>query len=232
VVLAVVCVPLVAGFVLAYPRRDGDGVINEPAPATPARSGLLAAVMRSPAVLLACAFLAVYVGLESSAGSWGFTYLVGEHAQSELTAGYTISGYWLGLTAGRFLISPIATRIGSTTTGMTYACLGGVAAAVGLIWLAPAAVVAAVGFVLLGFFLGPLFPTAMAVVPYLTEPRLVPTAIGVMNGLSVAGSAGLPWLAGAVAQGAGVWTLMPFAMVLALLQLLIWWFLVARMSTR
>jgi hypothetical protein len=72
----------------------------------------------------------------------------------------------------------------------------------------------------------------MAVVPYLTEPRLVPTAIGVMNGLSVAGSAGLPWLAGAVAQGAGVWTLMPFVMVLALLQLLIWWFLVARMSTR
>jgi hypothetical protein len=53
-----------------------------------------------------------------------------------------------------------------------------------------------------------------------------------MNGLSVAGSAGLPWLAGAVAQGAGVWTLMPFAMILALLQLLIWWFLVARMPAR
>ncbi|MFI7453566.1 MFS transporter [Nonomuraea sp. NPDC049714] len=232
VVLALVCVPLVAGFVLVYPKRDDDGMIHEPSPATPVRSGLLATVMRSPAVLLACAFLAVYVGLEGGVGSWGFTYLVGEHAQSELTAGYTVSGYWLGLTAGRFLISPIATRIGSTTTGMTYACLGGVAAAIGLVWLAPVAGVAAAGFVLLGFFLGPLFPTAMAVVPYLTEPRLVPTAIGVMNGLSVAGSAGLPWLAGAVAQGAGVWTLMPFVMILALLQLLIWWRLVARMSAR
>jgi fucose permease len=232
VVLALVCVPLVAGFVLVYPKRDDDGVIHERTPATPVRSGLLATVMRSPAVLLACAFLAVYVGLEGGVGSWGFTYLVGEHAQSELTAGYTVSGYWLGLTAGRFLISPIATRIGSTTTGMTYACLAGVAAAIGLVWLAPVAGVAAAGFVLLGFFLGPLFPTAMAVVPYLTEPRLVPTAIGVMNGLSVAGSAGLPWLAGAVAQGAGVWTLMPFVMILALLQLLIWWRLVARMSAR
>ncbi len=232
VVLALVCVPLVAGFVLAYPRRDDDGVTHERTPVTPARSGLLATVLRSPAVLLACAFLAVYVGLEIGVGNWGFSYLVGEHALPELTAGYTVSGYWLGLTAGRFLISPIATRIGSTTTGMTYACLVGVAAAIGLAWLAPVAAVAAVGFVLLGFFLGPLFPTAMAVVPYLTEPRLVPTAIGVMNGLSVAGSAGLPWLAGAVAQGAGVWTLMPFVMVLALLQLLIWWLLVARMSTR
>ena len=30
-------------------------------------------------------------------------------------------GYWLGLTLGRFLISPIAGRIGTTAFGLMYA---------------------------------------------------------------------------------------------------------------
>jgi fucose permease len=75
----------------------------------------------------------------------------------------------------------------------------------------------------LGFFLGPIFPTAMAVVPQLTTARLVPTAIGVMNAGSVVGGAALPWLAGAVIQGIGGWTLLPFALLIALLQAAVWW---------
>jgi len=223
VVLALMCLPLMAGFVVAYPRRDG-GIRHRAA----AGSGLLPAVLRSQAVLLACVFLAVYVGLETSVGTWGFTYLVEEHARSEPAAGYAISGYWLGLTAGRFLISPIAARLGMTTIGMSFACLGGVTAAVLLIWPAP---VAPVGLALLGFFLGPLFPTALAVMPRLTEARLLPTAIGVLSGMSVVGDAGFSWLAGAIAQGAGAWTLVPFVLVCAVAQLAVWRLIVGRMST-
>jgi len=227
VVLALVCLPLMAGFVVAYPRRDDEAGIHH---RTAAGSGLLPAALRSPAVLLACAFLTVYVGLEVSVGDWGFSYLVDEHAQSEPAAGYAVSGYWLGLTAGRFLISPIATRLAITTVGMTYGCLAGVMGAIALIWAVPVPAVAGVGLVLLGFFLGPLFPTALAVVPRLTEARLVPTAIGVLNGMSIVGGAGFPWLAGAIAQGAGVWTLMPFALVLAVVQLGAWRLIVGRLS--
>jgi fucose permease len=91
-----------------------------------------------------------------------------------------------------------------------------------LTWLISVPGAANVGFVLLGFCLGPIFPTTMAVAPRLTIARLVPTAIGVMNAGSVIGGAALPWLAGAISQGIGVWTLLPFAAVLALLQLGIW----------
>ncbi|MEU4537541.1 MFS transporter [Streptosporangium sp. NPDC023825] len=248
-VLAVACLPLVAGFLMACPRRApaGDGAAEPsvmagppypeapvlptvPEDSGPERSGLLTAVMRSPAVVLASVFLAVYVGLEISVGNWGFTFLVEEHAQTGLTAGYISSGYWLGLTLGRFLISPLATRMGLTAAGMTYACLAGVTASAVLTWAAPGAVVATAGFFLLGFFLGPIFPTAMAVVPDLTTTRLVPTAIGVMNGVSVIGGAALPWLTGAVGQSAGIWTLMPSAVLLALLQLALWRRIVARMT--
>jgi fucose permease len=226
-VLAVASLLLAVGFLATYPAAAPE----PPAPSgPPARGGLLTAALRQRTVLLGAGLLAVYVGLEISVGNWGFSYLVTERGHPDLLAGYTISGYWLGLTLGRFLISPIAARLGVTAAGMTFGCLAGVTAAATLVWLAPAAAVASAGFALLGFFLGPIFPTAMAVTPRLTTARLVPTAIGVMNGVSVLGGAAFPWLAGAISQGVGLWTLLPYAALLAVLQLLIWWRLALRMA--
>lgn len=138
-----------------------------------------------------------------------------------MLAGYTISGYWLGLTLGRFLISPIATRAGVTPAGMIYACLGGITATIALAWLLPTAP-ACVALGLLGFFLGPVFPTTMAVAPRLAQERLVPTAIGVMNAVSLIGGSVLPWLAGTLAQNSGMLVLLPFALALALAQFAAW----------
>jgi fucose permease len=223
-VLGAVAVPLTAGFLIVYPRTTPPAAH----PDTPRPSGALGEALRRPVIVLASVFLSVYVGLEIGVGNWGFTFLVQEHGEPSLVAGYTISGYWLGLTLGRFLISPAATRAGMSPATMATACLAGVTAGAALIWAAPIAAVATAGFVLLGFFLAPLFPTAMAVVPDLVEPRLVATAIGVMNGVSVVGGAGLPWLAGWLAQHVGIWTLMPFALTLSVLQLVVWRLMVAR----
>lgn len=230
-VLALVTVPLVVGFGLAYPRREPPVAAGTDgrSPAAPRSGGLLASTLRERGVLLGALLLTVYVGLEIGMGNWAFTYLVEEREQADLLAGYAVSGYWLGLTLGRFLISPAANRTGLTPVGMTYGCLGGVSLAAAVTWLVPSAAAASAGLVLLGFFLGPIFPTAMAVVPRLTSPRLVPTAIGVMNAGSVVGGAALPWLAGATAQGVGLWTLPPFTLLLALAQIAIWWRMARRM---
>ena len=67
-------------------------------------------------------------------------------------------------------------------------------------------------------------------VPSLTEARLVPTAIGLINGVSVVGGAAIPWLAGAIGEGMGTWTLLPYTLVLALVQLAMWSRLTRRMS--
>jgi fucose permease len=227
-VLALAGVPLAAGYRLAYPRDTGSAGAD-PAPAGPGRGPSLGAALRQPAVLLAALFLAVYVGLEVSVGNWGFTFLTDEHRQPVVPAGYAVSGYWFGLTAGRFLISPVATRIGLTPIVTSFTCMVGVLISIALTWLAPGAWAADAGLLVLGFFLGPLFPTAMALMPRLTSARLLPVAIGVMNGVSVLGGALFPWLAGAAAQGIGVWTLMPFALALAGLQVAIWWRLTRRL---
>ena len=173
--------------------------------------------------------LALYVGLELSVGIWGFSYLVQTRALAHSLAGYTISGYWLGLTLGRFLISPLAARAGLSTAGLLYACLAGVTAAATLAWLSPA-LLACVALGLLGFFLGPIFPTTVAIAPRLTQGRLVPTAIGVLNAASVIGGAALPWLAGTVAQNTGMWVLLPFAIALAMAQFAVWRPIASRLS--
>lgn len=223
---------LVVLVAFAVAHRDATPPEDASAPAGPRPRGGLRTVLRQPAVLLAAAFLAVYVGLEISVGNWGFSYLVGERARSALAAGNAVSGFWLGLTLGRFVISPVAERrrwsVGRTTT----ACLVAVTVTAAAVWAVPAAPMAVAGFGVLGFFLGPLFPTTMAVMPLVTEARYVPAAIGLLNGVSVLGGSGLPWLAGALMQGVGLWTLLPWVAALAALQLVLWWRLVPHFATR
>lgn len=223
-VVAALTVPVILAFLVIFPAHT-------PAEAEPhgGPRGLLGTVARQPAVLLAAVFLTVYVGLEISVGNWGYTYLLGEHQQAALVASWSISAYWLGLTIGRFVISPVAIRLGVGAARMVLGCLVGIVVALLVIWWAPVPVLASVGLAVLGFFLAPLFPTLLAVVPRLTSPRLVPTAIGLINGLSVIGGSALPWLAGAVAGGVGLWTLMPYALALAAVQIVVWRAVTSRM---
>ena len=225
-VLAVACVPLAVGFLTAYPGPEP--VTEVPGAIVPPSGSPLGAALRDRGVQLGSAMLAVYVGLELSVGNWGFSYLVQARTLPDSLAGYAVSGYWLGLKLGRFLISPIAARAGVTTAGMMYACLAGVTAAATLAWLSPTAL-ACVALGLVGFFLGPVLPTMMAIAPRLTRARLVPTAIGVMNAAAVIGGSALPWLAGTIAQNTGIGVLLPFALALALAQFAVWRPIVGRM---
>jgi len=233
-VLAVAGVPLVAGFLLAYPRalpaEPGSRPVQHGTAGgdTPGSASHLAAALRDPGVLCGAAMLLVYVGLEIGIGNWGFSYLLQGRGLSRTLAGYSVSGFWLGLTAGRFLISPVASRAGLSTGGMMYACLAGITATATFGWLSPSAAATSAALVALGFFLGPVFPTTMAIAPQLTTPELAPTAIGVLNAGSTIGGAGLPWVAGAIAQATGIWTLMPYTVALAVVQIAVWGPLAAR----
>lgn len=254
--LGLLAVPVAVAYALTFPGRphpgeraagarsgvesaaDGEpGVhraspaVQQPETANPG-GGLLGPTLRQTGVVLAAVFLTVYVGLEMSMGNWGVNYLVEHHDLSDGLAGGSVSGYWLGLTVGRFVISPAAARLGWTVARMTAVCLVGVVACGVLVSASPVGVVATAGFALLGFFLGPLFPTAVAVVPELTSPRLVPTAVGLMNAVSVIGGSALPWLAGTIGDRAGIWTLAPFVTALGVLQLLLWRGVVSRMRNR
>jgi fucose permease len=225
-VLAAAGVPILLGCA-TLPRRVR---VPHPAGGPPERHGApLARALRRRGVWYGAVFLCLYVGAEVSVGNWGFSFLTQERGQGPLLAGSVVSVYWCGLTLGRFVINTVASRAGLGASTMLFGCLGGMAVATLLAWWGPGPVLAILGFGLLGFFLGPIFPTTVAVMPRLTPARLVPSAIGFLVGMSVVGGAVFPYVAGALAQGIGIASLMPYLLVLAVLQAGAWWLITARM---
>src|SRR6185437_6434243 len=133
-VLAVAGVPLVSGFLAAYPRALSAGPRSKSVDHgtvggdSPGSARHLVAALRDPGVLRGAAMLLVYVGLEVGVSNWGFSDLVQSRGLSRTLAGYQVSGFWLGLTAGPFLKTPAPNRAGLSTGGMMYACLAGITA--------------------------------------------------------------------------------------------------------
>ena len=142
-----------------------------------------------------------------------------------------MSGYWLGLTLGRFTLSNIAERLGIGNAGLIYSCMAGIVTGVLIIWLFPFEIAATAGFCFIGFCLGPIYPTTVALMPDLVPSRLVSSAIGFLVSMSILGIAVFPWLAGILAQSVGIWSLLPYTIALTVSMLVFWW-IIFRGSTK
>ena len=215
--------PLLLGFGVLFgpahldmPTREDESVASE---------NVLRAVLRLPVVWLAALFLLVYVGVEVSLGNWSYSFLLDTRHQGTVLAGEIVSGYWLGLTLGRFLLQNLAQRLGMSTKGLMYFCVTGAAIGLLLIWFVPASAMAAVGFCFIGFSLGPIYPLTVAITPKLVPARLGPSAIGLLVSVSIVGLALFPWVAGVLAQTLGIWTLLPYTLVLTVGMLALWYLL-------
>jgi fucose permease len=128
------------------------------------------------------------------------------------------------------VLNASAQRVGVGVVALSAGCICGVAVSALAIWLIPSAVAATVGMVALGFFLGPLFPTIIAVVPRLVPANLVATAIGVLVALSIVGGAVFPWLVGTSAQHLGLWALLPIVLALSGLLAVLWLHIARRLA--
>ena len=220
--LAILLVPLLA-LMWLYPAAEP--VAQNPVPRPP-----ISGALRLSAVWLTAAFLCVYVGLESSVGNWAFTFLTEDRGQQVLAAGWIVSAFWCGLTLGRFTLNAFAERLGVGVIWLSATCIGGIAISTLLVWVVATPTGAAVGLVGLGFFLGPLFPTVIAVLPDLVPHPLVATSIGVLVAFSVVGGAAFSYVVGASAQRVGAWVLLPIGFGLSVVLGLLWWRIARRMA--
>ncbi|HET9111303.1 MAG TPA: MFS transporter [Ktedonobacterales bacterium] len=194
--------------------------------------GLLRATLRSPLVWLAAIFLLVYVGVEVSLGAWSYTLLTGGRRIQTVQAGWMVSGYWFGLTLGRFILARIVERVGPRRAIQWLTV--GVVAGIALVW-APVSggagqALAAAGLWLVGFSLGPIFPSVIAVINSVTSARLRQSAIGFASSLGSMGGAFFPWVAANLAQRLGLWSLLPYAATLTLVMLGLWLILRRKLS--
>lgn len=200
--------------------EQNSGNISEEHKFENSATGGMRQILRLPTVWIAAIFLAFYVGTEVSLGSWSYSFLTEQRHEADLFSAWTISAYWMGLTAGRLVLARV---IGKLTERVTIQiCLAGVMLSVLLIWLIPIGIVSAICLCLTGFFLGPIFPTTIALLPQLFSKRLLTNAIALVVSLGSLGGALFPWLAGNLAQILGLWVILPYAITLTSMMLICW----------
>lgn len=161
-------------------------------------------------------FLLAYVGTEVSLGGWIVTFMIHVRRGQPFASGMTATGFWLGLTIGRVTLGFITPMIGERLAVAIYIiCSLGLEL---LFWLVPQFIVSAVAISLVGFFIGPLFPSTVIMATKLLPQDLHVAAIGFAAAFGGGGAAVLPFAVGAIANARGVQTLQPI--VLALLAVL------------
>jgi MFS transporter, FHS family, glucose/mannose:H+ symporter len=156
-------------------------------------------------LVLFCAMLFCYAGVETGLSSWEATHLRA-HGYSADTAAALTSLFWLGLAGGRLLV-PLVTRNWSPPRLIVTALLacGAGLSVIAFEFSAPA------GFLLLGACAGPIFPATLAwIARTLPHPRRVNAAV-----LTVAmlGNAAVPALIGYGLQATSVLALPLFVAV-------------------
>ncbi|RYC63800.1 hypothetical protein CHU98_g2423 [Xylaria longipes] len=185
--------------------------------------GLKEVLFKKPGARVAwlCAvFLLGYVGVEVALGGWIVEFMIQVRHGGAFESGITATGFWLGLTAGRFILGFITPRIGEKLAIMIYLPIA--MAFELLFWLVPQFIVSAVAIALQGFFIGPLFPAAIVAMSKLLPHHLHVSAIGFAAAFGGSGAALLPFAVGAIAQAKGVQVLQPIILALLAAILLVW----------
>ena len=223
-VLAALGVPMFLGFWLLF-RRASATTSHTQDEKKGNSSTPLGDTLKLGVVWVASLFLLFYVGVEVSLGNWTYTFLLDDRHQNALVSGWIVSGYWFGLTMGRFVLQTLAERFKMSNTTLVYVCMASIILALLLIWLIPLEIVTIVGFCLVGFGLGPIYPLTVALTPKLVPARIVPSAIGFVVSISIIGLAIFPWIAGILSQNVGIWSLLPYNIALTVVAIGLWWLL-------
>ena len=208
---------LLIGFQLVFREEN---ISQREDTATRPESNVLVAALSVPMVWIAALFMLIYVGAEVSVGSWTYSFLTEERHAPILLAGWMVSGYWIGLTLGRLTLARVTLRIGSER--LILGCLVGVVIGGLFVWLLPVYAVSAVGLGLIGFSFGPIYPTTIALISNKVSSRILPSVIGFIVSLGSIGAAICPWLAGMLAERIGLWSLMPYVIILTAAMVLLW----------
>jgi len=188
-------------------------------------TGKTRTALRQKTTWIMSAFLLMYVGTEVATGGWIVTFMINVRHSQPFSSGLTATGFWLGITFGRITLGFVTPRIGERLAVSIYILL---ALAVELIfWLVPQFIVSAVAIAFVGFFIGPLFPSAVIMATKLLPVELHVAAIGFSAAFGGIGAAVLPFAVGAIVQARGVQTLQPIILA-ALCVLLGTWLLLPR----
>ncbi len=163
------------------------------------------ALLSSPALILLCFFLFLYVACEVGVWNWLKTYLLtvkaadGTPVFDQSTAGHVVSyGFAFGILVGRVVVSRVLIKVPTLTVTLVASVLMAITTFAMLELHGYAAITAAVFCA--GLSMAPVFPTTLAITGD-TFPRGTATAMGVVITLGWIGLAVSSRIIGALAEG-------------------------------
>ncbi|ORY07363.1 MFS general substrate transporter [Basidiobolus meristosporus CBS 931.73] len=186
------------------------------------QGGLMMATLRKSVVWLGGLMAFVYMGAGVSIGSWTFKLFEESRGFSSSLSSLFVSIYWLGMFLGRVTLGLMA-RTRRRQFFVIYACLGFTILGLLLVWLLRSAAACGIGIFLIGYGLGPIYPTSIAVInDLLYSKRLQATAIGFITAFACCGNGLFSWLAGYLIGSYGYETFLPYEVGLVLGIAVIW----------
>jgi fucose permease len=186
------------------------------------------AIFRYRATWLCAAYFLAYVGTETAISGWVVSFMLRNRDASPYLASLASSGFWIGMAIGRLVLGFGTDRMGVRRATALYFVF-----AVGLEVLFAALtspIVSVVLMTLLGFVMGPLFPSGVVVLTRLLPEELHIAAVSFVASLGQVGGAFLPFAIGAVVQTLGI-GVFRYAILLQTVLALAVWFAFARVRT-
>lgn len=190
---------------LAVTVRDWDGPAGRTTPGK---------VRRNPTVVLTLLLFLFYVGLEVTAGQWGFTLLSEGRSLSEGVAGLTVTGFFVVYTGARILLGFVGDRVSpGRVAGFSSLAAVGMTA---LLWWSPTPWVGAASFLGLGAALGPIFPLQTLLTPIRVGTSATPTMVGYQLAAASIGAILIPGGLSPLVKSFGVGIIAPVLLATAI----------------
>ena len=137
-----------------------------------------------------------------------------------MQVGNVTAGFWGGITFGRFILVPLAQRVGLKT--LSVCLIIGAAVFQSLVWAVPDIITNAVAESIVGFFLGPIYPLAMAVFSQLWPRNIQMSSVSLVTSMGSSGGALVPFATGLMAQRLTTVVLHPIALFSFGMMLVAW----------
>ena len=199
--------------------RAGWHLTGRPAEHTGADTPSIKATLRMPGVLLGMALFFVFVGIESTAGSWSFTLFSETRVIDSSLAATWVGLYWASFALGRIVFGVVADKlpaVPSIRILLLAVLLGAL-----MFSVSDRPSISVAGLLLIGFAQAPVFPLLITATPQRLGAGHATNAIGFQISAAGLGIAGLPALVGFVASFSSLEILGPFLALSTLLSLLL-----------
>ena len=202
----------------AHTAAKEQAAKEDPTTPLPSRAAPRRTLAR-PVVWLSLLLFCTFTGLETTVSQWTYTLFTEGRGIALSVAGRWASAFWASMTVGRILFGLVVDRMNARV--LVRACMAGALLGAAAIWMgAPPWLgtpiwMGAVGVVLTGVCLSPLFPVLTSTTPQRLGAAHAADVMGYQMTAVRIGLAAFPALAGALVEWVGVGSVGPYLFVVA-----------------